>query len=105
MILQKRPRKNPVPTRGMTVEEEIQFLQTSTDLLIPRAPFHRLIREILQDTNSEMRIAGEAVNALQESSEMYITQLFEDATLVTITRKCVTVEPRDLKVVQYLQRK
>lgn len=89
----------------MKVEQEIVFLQNSTDLLIPRAPFHRLIREILQDTNIEMQIAGKAVNALQESSEMFITQLFEDAKILAISRKRVTVEPRDLKLVQYLQRK
>lgn len=105
MILQNRPRKNPVPKKGMKVEEEIDFLRNSTGLQISRAPFHRLTREILQDTNSEMRIAGEAVDALQESSEMFITQLFEDAKISAIYRKRVTVEPRDLKLVQYLQRK
>lgn len=89
----------------MKVEEEIEFLRNSTGLQIPRAPFHRLTREILQDTNSEMRIAGEAVDALQESSEMFITQLFEDAKISAIYCKRVTVEPRDLKLVQYLQRK
>lgn len=57
--------------------EGIKKLQSSTDLLIPRAPFQRLVGETLQKYSKDFRIQSSAVAALQEASEAFIVGVFE----------------------------
>ena len=51
---------------------EIRRYQKSTDLLIRKLPFQRLVREIAQDFKTDLRFQGSAVLALQEASEAYL---------------------------------
>ena len=51
--------------------------QKSTELLIRKLPFQRLVREIAQDFKTDLRFQSHAVLALQEASEAYLTGLFE----------------------------
>ena len=46
---------------------------------------------------------SEALGALQEASEAYITSLFEDTNLLTIHSKRVTVMPKDMQLVQQIR--
>lgn len=71
--------------------------------MIPRAPFARIVREIVHGIDDKLKIQKQAFEALQESAEMYLVQTFEDALLLTEHRRCVTVEARDLKLVQRIQ--
>jgi histone H3/H4 len=73
---------------------EIQKYQRSADLLICKAPFQRLVREVAQDFNNHLRFQSMAVLALQEASEAYLVGVFEDANLCAIHAKCVTIMPR-----------
>ena len=57
---------------------EIRRYQTSTELLIRKAPFQRLVREIAHDFKTDLRFQSTAVLALQEASEAYLIGLFED---------------------------
>ena len=41
-----------------------------------------------------------AVDALHEASEDYLITLFEDANLLAIHAKCVTLQPRDIQLAQ-----
>jgi len=66
---------------GTVALREIRKYQKSTDLLIRKAPFQRLIREIAQDYKSDLRFQSNAVLALQEASESYLVGLFEDTNL------------------------
>lgn len=102
-VLQKRGRKNPVPNRRLTATEEMDKLQKSTDLLLPRAPFRRLVRAIVLDCNPQLFIQNQTFEALQESAEMYIVQTFEDALLLTQHRHCITVELRDMRLAQQIK--
>ncbi|KAJ8925092.1 hypothetical protein NQ315_001264 [Exocentrus adspersus] len=79
----------------------IRKLQTSTKLCIPRLPFCRLIKEILMDVGggNDRRIQVEALRALQEAAEMYLTQLFEDANKCAMHAKRVTLVPKDVRLV------
>ena len=75
---------------------EIRRYQRSTDLLIRKLPFARLVREITQTYNSspaegEKRWQVEALMALQEAAESYLVHLFEDANLCAIHAKRVTI--------------
>lgn len=101
--MKKRARKNLAPKQRLTAIEEIRHFQKTTRLLIPRAAFHRVVREIVQDIGSEHLIQKQAFEALQESAEMYVVQMFEDARLLTEHRRCVTVDAKDLKLVQKIK--
>ena len=50
---------------------EIRRYQKSTELLLRKLPFQRLVREIAQDFKSDLRFQSSAVAALQEASEAY----------------------------------
>ena len=55
--------------------------QKSTELLIRKLPFQRLVREIAQDFKTDLRFQSSAVMALQEASEAYLVGIFEDTNL------------------------
>ncbi|KAJ4923297.1 hypothetical protein JOQ06_026113 [Pogonophryne albipinna] len=68
---------------GTVALREIRRYQKSTELLIRKLPFQRLVREIAQDFKTDLRFQSSAVMALQESSEAYLVGLFEDTNLAT----------------------
>ncbi|CAG0904866.1 unnamed protein product [Darwinula stevensoni] len=72
---------------GTVALREIRRYQKSTELLIRKLPFQRLVREIAQDFKTDLRFQGSAVMALQEASEAYLVSLFEDTNLCAIHAK------------------
>jgi histone H3 len=91
--------RKPHRYRPSTVAlREIRKYQKSTDLLIRKAPFQRLIREIAQDYETDVRFQSTAVLALQEAAEMYLIGLFEDTNLCAIHAKRVTIMPKDIQL-------
>jgi histone H3 len=100
--------KKPYRYRPGTVAlREIRRYQKSTDLLIRKMPFQRLVREILQDfktdTNQIDRITGTTALALQESSERYLVGIFEDTNLCAIHAKRVTIMPKDIQLARRIR--
>jgi histone H3 len=83
---------------GTRALREIRKFQKSTELLIRKVPFQRLVREIGQDFKTDLRWQSVAILALQEASEAYLVALFEDTNLCAIHAKRVTILPRDLKL-------
>ena len=79
---------------GTVALREIRRYQKSTDLLIRKLPFQRLVREIAQDFKNDLRFQGSAILALQEASESYLVSLFEDTNLCAIHAKRVTIMPK-----------
>ncbi|XP_051946166.1 uncharacterized protein LOC127617997 [Xyrauchen texanus] len=69
---------------GTVALREIRRYQKSTELLIRKLPFQRLVREIAQDFKTDLRFQSSAVMALQESSEAYLVGLFEDTNFLCI---------------------
>ena len=57
---------------GTVALQEIRKYQKSTNLLIRRAPFSRLVREIAEELERDVRFQSTAVLALQEASEAYL---------------------------------
>ena len=55
---------------------EIRRYQRSTELLIKKLSFQRLVREIAQDVRKDLRFQSSAVMALQEAAEAHIVSLF-----------------------------
>jgi len=83
---------------GTVALREIRRYQKSTELLIRKLPFQRLVREIAQDFKTDLRFQSSAVVALQEASESYLIGLFEDTNLCAIHAKRVTMYVCSLKL-------
>ena len=77
--------------------------QKSTELLIRKLPFQRLVREIAQDFKTDLRFQSSAVLALQEAAEAYLVGLFEDTNLAAIHAKRVTIMPKDIQLARRIR--
>ena len=89
---------------GTVALREIRRYQKSTDLLIRKAPFQRLCRELTQkQSRGDFRFQASAIGALQESSEAYNIGLFEDTNLCTIHAKRVTIMPKDIQLARRIR--
>jgi histone H3 len=82
---------------------EIRKYQKSTELLIRKLPFQRLVREIAQDFKTDLRFQSSAVLALQEAAEAYLVGLFEDTNLCAIHAKRVTIMPKDIQLARRIR--
>ena len=80
----------------MAALREIRKYQKTSDLLIRRAPFQRVVRDIAQDMKNDVRFRAKAIMALQEAAEAFLVQLFEDANLCAIHAKRTTLQMKDL---------
>ena len=85
---------------GTVALREIRRYQKSTKLLLRKLPFQRLVREIAQAFNSDLRFQSTALLALQEASEAYLVSLFEDTNLCAIHAKRVTIMRKVCRIQQ-----
>ncbi|KAL3146538.1 5-hydroxytryptamine receptor 4 [Trebouxia sp. C0010 RCD-2024] len=115
---------------GTVALREIRKYQKSTELLIRKLPFQRLVREIAQDFKTgvchasvaafgcqhvrnslnvvafvcaDLRFQSSAVLALQEAAEAYLVSLFEDTNLCAIHAKRVTIMPKDIQLARRIR--
>ena len=88
---------------GTVALREIRKYQKSTDLLIRKLPFQRLVREIAQDYNTDLRFQASAILAMQEAAEAYLVGLFEDTNLCAIHAKRVTIMPKDIQLARRIR--
>ena len=108
-----RRKKNPNQTRenkkfraspGVRAIAEIRRFQKSTENLIRRLPFQRLVREISRNISEEgVKFQVAALFALQEAAESYLVGLFEDTNLCSIHAKRVTIMPRDMNLARRIR--
>ena len=89
---------------GTVALREIRKYQKSTEFLIRKAPFQRLVREIAQVAKGDLRFQSSALGASQEASEAYLVGLFEDTNLCAIHAKRVTIMPKDIQRSQRIRR-
>ncbi|XP_006010234.1 histone H3.3A [Latimeria chalumnae] len=87
----KKPRRY---RPGEAALREIRRYHKSTELLIRKLPFQRLVREIAQDFKTDLRFQSAAIGVLQEASEAYLVGLFGDAKRVTIMPKDIQLARR-----------
>ena len=88
---------------GTVALREIRRYQKSTDLLIKKAPFQRLVREVAQDFKADLRFQSSAVMAMQEASEAYLVGVFEDTNLCAIHARRVTIMPKDMQLARRIR--
>ena len=104
--VKKRYRYRP----GTVALKQIRQYQRSTDLLIRKLPFQRLVREIACDSQvirsplcGKVRFQSAAIMALQEAAEAYLVGLFEDTNLCAIHAKRVTIMPKDIQLARRIR--
>lgn len=90
---------------GTVALREIRKYQKSTELLIKKLPFQRLVREIAGElTNGKnLRFQSSAIGALQESAEAYLVALFEDTNLAAIHAGRVTIQQKDIRLARRIR--
>jgi len=88
---------------GTVALREIRRYQKSTDLLIRKLPFQRLVRQIAKKFNKELRFQSTAILALQEAAEGYLVGLFEDSQLCALHAKRVTIRVCDIKLARRIR--
>ncbi|TPX30615.1 hypothetical protein SmJEL517_g05862 [Synchytrium microbalum] len=109
-----QPRSRPSTTKrryrpGDVALKEIRQYQKSTDLLIRKLPFARLVREIAQEyvtggaLDGELRFQSHALMALQEAAEAYMVHLFEDSNLCAVHAKRVTLMQKDMQLARRIR--
>ncbi|KAK3048878.1 centromeric DNA-binding histone H3-like protein cse4 [Extremus antarcticus] len=99
----KKPRYKP----GTVALREIRRYQKSTELLMAKLPFARLVREVGLNvtpmTSDVMRWQSQAIQALQEASEAFLVHLFEDTNLCAIHAKRVTIMQKDIQLARRIR--
>ena len=94
---------------GTKALSEIRKFQKSSDLLIRKMPFQRLVKKIAQDNFTRpgecFRWQSTAILALQEAAEAYMVGYFEDANQCAIHAKRVTVMPKDFALANRIRTK
>mmetsp|Transcript_16705 Transcript_16705/g.29147 ORF Transcript_16705/g.29147 Transcript_16705/m.29147 type:complete len:133 (+) Transcript_16705:53-451(+) len=99
---QRRRKRRMRP--GEKALKEIRQYQNSTDLLIRRLPFARLVREIQQGLSRQAYSwQASAILALQEAAEAHLVGLFEDCNLCAIHGKRVTIMPKDMQLARRIR--
>lgn len=88
---------------GTVALREIRRYQKSTEQLIRKLPFQRLVKEISQDFRTDLRFQSAAIGALQEAAEAYLVGLFEDTNLCAIHAKRVTIMPKDMQLARRIR--
>ena len=89
---------------GTVALREIRRYQKSTELLIRKLPFSRLVREIAQEVGkTDLRFQGSAIICLQEAAEAFLVSLLEDANLCAIHAKRVTIMPKDIQLARRIR--
>ena len=104
----KQPRHPPRGRRhksrrfrpGTVALRQIRKYQKSTELLIRKLPFQRLVREVVQEMfkTESYRFQSTAILALQEASESFLVHMFEQCNDICLHGKRVTVQQRDIQL-------
>ena len=96
----KKPRWRP----GTVALRQIKKYQRSTDLLIPKLPMERLIKEESKHTALEggVKWKKEAIEALHVATEDFLTEHFQNMNNLAIARNAKTIAPRDWKTLRAL---
>lgn len=109
----KKPRTEPVMQGGVKGKtryrpgeqalKEIRKYQKSTELLMRKLPFQRLVREIAGQIQEGLRFQTSAIMALQEAAEAYLVGLFEDTMLCAVHAGRMTIMSKDLKLARRIR--
>jgi len=81
---------------GTVAARQVRKLQKSTDLLITKLPFKRLVREVLQKIGDGSYLVSKAAYApLQEAAEAHVLRIFQRSVRLSHHRGAKTVTDKD----------
>ena len=84
---------------GTVALREIRKYQKSTELLMRKLPFQRLVREVVYSIyNKEYRIQSTALLALQEAAEDFLVTMFDQVNNIALHAKRVTITDKDMNL-------
>ena len=88
---------------GTVALKQIKRYQKSTELLIRKLPFQRLVREVSHQVSRDkgvdpFRYQSTAILALQEASEDFLVRMFSQCNDICIHGKRVTVQQKDIQL-------
>lgn len=89
---------------GALASREIRRLRRSTTPIINSKLFHQFVFKVNQRDIPDKAIESDAVEIMQESCEIFLTSLFENANLCAIHARRNTVLPEDLQLVMHIGR-
>merc|ERR1719253_1511431 len=81
---------------------EIREYQQTTELLLRKVPFQKMVREIAMKIGP-CRFEVQALLALQEAAEMFLVGLCEDASLCAGHGRRQTIMPQDVQLSRRLR--
>lgn len=92
-------------TRMMDSIHDVQRLQETNRLIVPRLPFARIVRDIthkIVGPSSGYRYTVDALETLQFIAEHYLTAIFSNASIVAAHARRVTVMQKDFDLLHRL---
>jgi histone H3 len=97
----KKERKKRRTRPGIGALRQIRKLQKGVELMIPKAPFRRLVRDIVGDAaqDTDMRIGKDAFAAMQEAAEIFIEELFKKSNDIAMANRRKGPMPNDMRIV------
>lgn len=90
--------QKPKFTPGAVALKEIRKYQKSSDLLIKKLPFQRLVKH-LSSFEESFRFQSSAMVIFQEAAENFLVGLLEDAYRCAVHAKRVTLFPKDIVLI------
>jgi len=82
---------------GTVALRQIRKYQKSTELLIRKFPFQRLVKEVAtQMFKQQYRFQSTAILALQEASEEFLVRMFEMVNHIAIHANRQTIKSKDI---------
>lgn len=109
VINKTKPTRVKKPHRyrpGLLALKEIRRYQASTEMLIPKIPFIRVVKEVtrlFELPHEQFRYTPDALLALQTAAEAYLVSLFEDAYLCSLHANRVTLMPKDIHLARRIR--
>ncbi|OSX76068.1 hypothetical protein BU14_0154s0024 [Porphyra umbilicalis] len=88
---------------GTVALREIRKFQKSTELLIPKRPFQRLVKEVAQNYKTDLRFQSTALVVLQEAAEDYIVGVMEDSVLCAVHGGRQTLMAKDMALARRIR--
>ncbi len=88
---------------GTVALREIRAQQKTIEFAIPRLPLSRVVREVSTSHKQDLRWQKSALHCLQTATEQFLIDMFQDANLLAIHGKRVTLMKKDLDLVKILQ--
>lgn len=82
---------------GTVAKREIRKLSNTTHTMFPAASFNRLIRQIAQDYRTDMHFSKDALKAIHEASEHFVTNCIIKANLARRHTGRKTLQVKDIQ--------